>query len=158
MLGVGYAEQGPAVRPSMSPTRTHDQLTAVVHRMRNLHPRPPLNPEGDRRGRLARFCVRRSIQYHVVPLQSDITRLVASKILRSQVNKITLQWFAKVRHVLPLWPASVNGVALRHACSGQEYGGKARYEERRSTRTQSVLDATATRRTPREESAQERVR
>ena len=45
------------MRPSTFPTRTNNRLTAVVHPLRNLHPWPPLHSEGDRRKRLARFCV-----------------------------------------------------------------------------------------------------
>ena len=51
------SEDGPAVRPSTFPTRTHNRLTAVVRRLRNLHPWPPLHSEGDRKKRFARFCV-----------------------------------------------------------------------------------------------------
>ena len=56
--GTGeLSEEGPAVRPSMFRTRTRNQFTAVVHRLRNPHPRPRVCPEGDRRERHARFCV-----------------------------------------------------------------------------------------------------
>ena len=116
-------EKGPAMRPSTSPTRTHNQLTAVVHRLRNPHPRPRVPLESDRRKRLERVCVG-------TPL--IITSCRRGAILRGRVlrntcglNKIKLQWFARASHVLPPWSASVNEVAVRHAYRGQEYRGKA---------------------------------
>ena len=80
LLGSGaLSEEGSAVRPSTSPTRTHDQLTAVLHRPRNPHPQPPVHPKGDRRDRLARFCAETLIKNHVAPSRSNSKRRCTSK-------------------------------------------------------------------------------
>ena len=73
------------MRPSMSRTRTHNKFMAVVHRLRNPHPRPPVRPEGDCRQRLARISVETPIQHHGVPSRSNTAGPCASKFMRSHL-------------------------------------------------------------------------
>ena len=93
------SKEGLAVRPNMSLTCTHDQFTAVVHGLRSPHARPPVNPEGDRRERLARFCVGTPITHHAVPPRSNTKRLSTLKFIRPQVTHIKLQWLTRTSYL-----------------------------------------------------------
>ena len=99
--------EGPAARPSKSPTSTHNHSLAVVHRLHNPRARTPIHPKGDRRDCPAWFCVRTHIKNHVVPSRSNSKRPCTSKFIWSQVKKITLQCFALAKLVLPSWSVSV---------------------------------------------------